>query len=33
VLADPRIKKMMATPMPFDMKSMSYGGFDVVVDA
>ena len=33
VMADPRMAKMMAMEMPFDMKAMSYGGFDVVVDA
>ena len=33
VMADPRIVKMMGTPMPFDMKQMSYGGFRVLVDA
>ena len=32
VMADERIRKMMSTPMPFDMKQMSYGGFDVLVD-
>ena|SRR5436190_7787034 len=33
VMADPRIKAMMTEPMPFDSKGMTYGGFDVVVDA
>jgi uncharacterized protein YbaA (DUF1428 family) len=32
VMADPRIQKLMSTPMPFDMKQMSYGGFRVLVD-
>jgi uncharacterized protein YbaA (DUF1428 family) len=33
VMADPRMAKMMSTPMPFDMKRFSYGGFQVIVDA
>jgi uncharacterized protein YbaA (DUF1428 family) len=33
VMADPRIQRMMQQPMPFDMKKMSYGGFDMLVDA
>jgi uncharacterized protein YbaA (DUF1428 family) len=33
VMKDPRIAKMMMnTPMPFDVKRMSYGGFKVFVD-
>src|SRR5262245_328878 len=32
VMADPRMKKMMTEPMPFDLKRMSYGGFAVFVD-
>ena len=32
IMADPRIQKMMKTPMPFDDKRMSYGGFKVIVD-
>jgi uncharacterized protein YbaA (DUF1428 family) len=32
VMADPAIQKMMNQPMPFDMKKMSYGGFDCLVD-
>jgi uncharacterized protein YbaA (DUF1428 family) len=32
VMADKRMRKMMAMTMPFDMKAMSYGGFNVVVD-
>jgi uncharacterized protein YbaA (DUF1428 family) len=32
VMKDPRIQKMMNTPMPFDYKRMSYGGFKVIVD-
>lgn len=31
VMEDPRIK-MEGTPMPFDVKRMSYGGFQVLVD-
>ncbi len=31
VMADPRLK--CPDPMPFDMKRMSYGGFDVIVKA
>jgi uncharacterized protein YbaA (DUF1428 family) len=31
VLDDPRIK-MEGTPMPFDIKRMAYGGFEVLVD-
>lgn len=30
-MEDPRIK-MEGTPMPFDVKRMSYGGFQVLVD-
>lgn len=34
VMADPRMNKMMdPTDMPFDMKRMTYGGFEVIVDA
>jgi uncharacterized protein YbaA (DUF1428 family) len=33
VMKDPRILEMMGVPMPFDMKRLSHGGFDVVVDA
>jgi uncharacterized protein YbaA (DUF1428 family) len=32
IMQDPRMLKMMRTPMPFDMKKMSHGGFDVIVD-
>lgn len=33
VMKDPRIAKMMEpTAMPFDVKRMSYGGFDVIVE-
>ena len=32
VMNDPRMKRMMTTPMPVDMKRMSYGGFKVIVD-
>ncbi len=32
VMKDPRIAKMMKTPMPFDSKRMVYGGFKVIVD-
>jgi uncharacterized protein YbaA (DUF1428 family) len=31
VLKDPRIE-MEGTPMPFDVKRMAYGGFEVLVD-
>lgn len=34
VMADKRLNDMMdPKDMPFDMKRMSYGGFDVIVDA
>lgn len=34
IMSDPRIEKMMKTfGMPFDMKRMSMGGFEVLVDA
>jgi uncharacterized protein YbaA (DUF1428 family) len=33
VMADPRIEKMTKTKMPFDCKRMTYGGFDVLVQA
>jgi uncharacterized protein YbaA (DUF1428 family) len=33
VMKDPRIVKMGAAPMPFDVKRMAYGGFKVLVDA
>lgn len=32
VMKDPRIAKMMGSPMPFDSKRMVYGGFKVIVD-
>lgn len=33
VMADPRIARMMeGKPMPFDVKRMLYGGFEVLVD-
>ena len=32
VMKDPRIRKMMTAPMPFDVKRMSYGGFKVLVE-
>ena len=32
VMKDPRIAKMMTDPTLFDMKRMTYCGFDVVVD-
>ena len=33
VMRDPRLKDMMdPKSMPFDMKRMTYGGFDVIVD-
>jgi uncharacterized protein YbaA (DUF1428 family) len=33
VMQDPRIAKMMTGKAPFDFKRMSYGGFEVLVDA
>jgi uncharacterized protein YbaA (DUF1428 family) len=33
VMKDPRITGMGEMAMPFDVKRMSYGGFDVIVDA
>lgn len=32
VMKDARMLKLMKDPMPFDMKRMSYGGFNVLVD-
>ena len=34
-MKDPRLAQMMkkGQPMPFDMKRMQYGGFEVFVDA
>ena len=32
VMSDPRLLKMMNTPMPFDMTRMSHGGFETIVD-
>ena len=33
VMADPRMAEMMdGKKMPFDMKRMAYGGFDMIVD-
>ncbi|TDQ84059.1 uncharacterized protein YbaA (DUF1428 family) [Dongia mobilis] len=32
VMADPRLASMGPELMPFDMKRMSYGGFQVIVD-
>ncbi|HEY7475824.1 MAG TPA: DUF1428 domain-containing protein [Vicinamibacterales bacterium] len=32
VMKDPRMARMMETPMPFDLKRMAYGGFKVLVD-
>jgi uncharacterized protein YbaA (DUF1428 family) len=32
VMKDPRMAKMMAVPMPFNVKRMSMGGFRVIVD-
>ena len=31
VMADPRLAKMMNSPMPFEVKKMSMGGFKVLV--
>lgn len=33
VMTDPRMLKLMNLPMPFDMKRMSHGGFQVLVDS
>ena len=33
IMKDPRMAKMMNSPMPFDMKRMAYGGFKTVVNA
>jgi uncharacterized protein YbaA (DUF1428 family) len=33
VMADPRLAGMCGGPMPFDVAKMSYGGFQVCVDA
>jgi uncharacterized protein YbaA (DUF1428 family) len=33
VMNDPRLAEMGAEAMPFDMKRMIYGGFEVLVDA
>jgi uncharacterized protein YbaA (DUF1428 family) len=32
VMKDPRMAKLMTLPMPFDLKRMAYGGFEVLVD-
>jgi uncharacterized protein YbaA (DUF1428 family) len=32
VMKDARMQKLMQGPMPFDLKRMSYGGFNVLVD-
>jgi uncharacterized protein YbaA (DUF1428 family) len=33
VMADPRLASMCSGPMPFDLKRMHYGGFEVLVEA
>lgn len=33
VMQDPRLAEMCQMPMPFDMKSMTHGGFEIAVDA
>lgn len=33
VMADPRLKMDMTGEMPFDMARMTYGGFEILVDA
>lgn len=33
VMKDPRMEKMMDAPMPFDVKRMAYGGFEILVNA
>lgn len=32
VMKDARMQQLMKIPMPFDLKRMSYGGFNVLVD-
>ena len=32
VMKDPRMQKLINTPMPFDLKRMAYGGVKVLVD-
>lgn len=32
VMADKRMEKACIGPMPFDVKKMSYGGFEMIVD-
>lgn len=32
VMQDVRMQKLMKDPMPFDLRRMSYGGFNVLVD-
>lgn len=32
VMKDPRMAKMMKLPMPFEVKRMAYGGFEILVD-
>jgi uncharacterized protein YbaA (DUF1428 family) len=32
MMKDPRMLKLMNSPMPFDLKRMAYGGFKVLVD-
>jgi uncharacterized protein YbaA (DUF1428 family) len=32
VMKDPRLAKTMNMPMPFDVKRMTYGGFNVIVN-
>lgn len=32
VMKDVRMQKLMKDPMPFDIRRMSYGGFNVLVD-
>jgi uncharacterized protein YbaA (DUF1428 family) len=33
VMKDPRLAKLMKSPMPFDVKRMLYGGFKTIVEA
>jgi uncharacterized protein YbaA (DUF1428 family) len=33
VMKDPRLAAMMGKPMPFDVKRMAFGGFEVMVEA
>jgi uncharacterized protein YbaA (DUF1428 family) len=32
-MRDPRLAKLMKSPMPFDVRRMLYGGFKTIVEA